>query len=371
LQINYFPVKKRPNSRQIINKNIENTYGTIKEIPEERTNEKIHLWKEVAQKTKRRKEECLVNRFIIKKSSKYIHSKKKSNSEVKNAKLYSKSKKSRNKVSRKDLQSSNFGSYSSKYTNSTNTKKLEKLGRQLFKKNNSKKQTKKSIKKHTKKINRKIMNPYLTNSNNPNTHQRTKSDHGKNKDSLKKKNKNMFKKTDPSIKNQKNTKNYLFPYSNPKQTTSSLNITQQDSDNLMESIIDSLENTYSKDRFQNRYKMIVKSDIQKKKIRFRPNTNPNSPKNMKVKIKQKRFSTHNKNKKKRTKGVNLYSALSKKSKIKKKQTRFSGPSQKKKILTKGQNNYMDLLEKKKLTLTRKKSPKINHYQAINLKTNRR
>jgi serine/threonine protein kinase len=368
LQINYFPVKKKQNSRNMINDKIENNYDTIHEMPEEGTIERQLIVHNMELKSKLKKDEESMQKIMLKKSSKYIYSKKKSKSKFSITKNSNKEKKSRKKISNIDTHSSNFGSYSSKYTNSTNTKKLEKLGRKLFKKNSSKKKkskSKKPIKKNSKKENRKIMNPYLTDSNIPKGPQRTKSDHGKNPNSIIKKNKNKFKKTDPSLKNNKDTKNYLFPYSNTKQTTSSLNITQQDSDNLMESMVDSLENTYSKERFQNKYKL-VKSHIPKKRIRFRPNTNPNSPKNLKVKMKKKRFSTHNKNKSKGSKGVNLYSDLSKGSKIKK-QNRFSGPSQKKKILTKGQNKYMDLLEKKKLTVNRKKSPKINLYQAINLK----
>ena len=103
-------------------------------------------------------------------------------------------------------------------------------------------------------------------------------------------------------------------------------------------------------------------------IRFRPNTNPNSPPNLKVQLKKKRFSTHKKPR--NNVKINLYLKKMKQSIKSKKQSRFSGPSQKKKILTKGQNKYMDLLEKKKTMTIRKKSPKINLYQAINLKSGR-
>jgi len=135
----------------------------------------------------------------------------------------------------------------------------------------------------------------------------------------------------------------------------------------MESVIDSFDQTKSKERIHNN-KQEEKNKNIKKTIRFRPNTNPNSPKNLKIKMKKKRFSTHKKPRNHIK--INLYTKKFKQSVKSKKQSRFSGPSQKKKILTKGQNKYMDLLEKKKKIIVRKKSPKINLYQAINLKNGR-
>lgn len=365
LQINYFPDKKnKEKSQQKTSQQTNNKYETIKEMPDEGTTERIYLGQSRKLGEELRKEEHQMRIVVAQKSTKFMYSAKRSPPKKKAKAKHAEKPLGQSKLKspRKNTSSSNFESYSSKYAKSRNKKNLVKIEKVLFKKKKSRsKKLKSKTPKHRKKSKKKQT---LTSSHTPKNFQRTKSDHAKDHAKPMANSKCMFKKTDPSIE-QSNHKNYLFPQPPAKKTTSSLNMTQQDSDNLMESVIDSLEQTHSKERFRNRKAPTLKEP--QKQLRFKPNTNPNSPKNLKVKIKQKRFSTHKQPKK--SSGINIYSELSKKSFKSKKQNRFSGPSQKKKILVKGQNKYMDLLEKKKFNLVRKKSPKINLYQAINLKSN--